>query len=311
VYLKPLAAALSDHDRIYAIIRSVAVNQDGHTSAMTVPGLEGQTAMLEDAYAQAGVDPAHVAYVEAHGTGTPVGDPIEAAALGRVLGRGRSPGSACPIGSVKTNIGHLESASGIAGLVKAALVLQNRTIPATLNHERPNPQIPFDDLRLAVVTSTQPLPVADGRPPIVGVNSFGFGGTNAHAVLEAAPQRTPAISSASPVATNRPYLLPISARDENALRAYVQEFRTLLADASTDVADLCSAAGDRKEHHLHRLVISGRSRAELRKRAALWLRDGAAAGAISGRTGPAVAPVFVFAGQGSQWWAMGRQLLDR
>jgi acyl transferase domain-containing protein/NADPH:quinone reductase-like Zn-dependent oxidoreductase/thioesterase domain-containing protein/acyl carrier protein len=314
VYLKPLTVALADGDRIYALIRAAVVNQDGHTSSMTVPGLDGQTAMLEEAYRQAGILPARVAYVEAHGTGTPVGDPIEAAALGAVLGRDRPLGSRCLIGSVKTNIGHLESGSGIAGLIKAALVLHHRTVPATLNYERPNPSIPFDDLRLEVITDTRPLPDGDGRPPVVGVNSFGFGGTNAHAVLEAAPavdDATPGRATVSPTRAERPYLLPVSARDESALRAYVQKYRDWLADVSLPLADLCASAGDRKEAHAHRLVIIGRSREELRRRAAAWLHDGSADGVIAGRRGTSGPPVFVFAGQGPQWWAMGRQLLER
>ena len=310
VYLKPLAAAVAAGDRIYAAIRAVVVNQDGHTSSMTVPGLEGQSSMLEEAYRQAGIAPARVVYIEAHGTGTPVGDPIEAAALGRVLGKERPAGAACLIGSVKTHIGHLESASGAAGLIKAALVLSHRTVPATLNFEQPNPNIPFDDLRLEVASRTRPLPEPDGQSPVVGVNSFGFGGTNAHAVLEAAPPRR---SVATPPAASpeRPFLLPVSARDDVALRAYVQKYRELLGDASVSLADVCVAAGDRKEHHHNRLVVIGRNGEDMRQRAATWLRDGAADGVIAGRTSPHSPPVFVFAGQGPQWWAMGRQLLDR
>ena len=318
VYLKPLGAALAAGDRIYAVVRSAVVNQDGHTSSMTVPGLDGQTAMLEEAYRQAGLSPARVVYVEAHGTGTPVGDPIEAAALGRVLGRDRSAGSSCLIGSVKTNIGHLESGSGIAGLIKAALVLHYGTIPATLNYERPNPNIPFENLRLEVAANRRPLPDLDGQLPVVAVNSFGFGGTNAHAVLEAVHRAETVVedvpgdvaAAAGPPA-ERPYLLPISARDEGALRAYVQRYRDVLADVSLPLADLCASAGDRKEPHPYRLVIIGRSREELRHRAAAWLHDGSAEGVVTGRLGGEAAPVFVFAGQGPQWWAMGRQLLER
>ena len=314
VYLKPLSAALAAGDRIYAVIRAVVVNQDGHTSSMTVPGIDGQTAMLDEAYRQAGVSPGQVAYVEAHGTGTPVGDPIEAAALGGILGRDRKPESTCLIGSVKTNIGHLESAAGIAGLIKAALVLHHGTIPATLNYERPNPNIAFDELHLEVVTDARPLPDGGGRPPVVGVNSFGFGGTNAHAVLEAAPTAAHVAHGVSTVQSSpaeRPHLLPISARDESALRGYVTRYRDLLSDGSHPLADLCASAGDRKEHHPHRLVIVGRHREDMRRRASAWLRDGSDEGVVAGRYAAQTAPVFVFAGQGPQWWAMGHQLLER
>ncbi|MFD0387917.1 polyketide synthase [Tistrella bauzanensis] len=142
--------------------------------------------MLETAYARAGVIPGHIQYMEAHGTGTPVGDPIEARALGRVLAQGRPAGTACVVGSVKTNIGHLEAAAGIAGLIKATLALHHRRIPSNLNFQSPNPAIDFDGLMLKVATEDQPWP-ENGHTARAGVNSFGFGGTNAHAVLEAAP----------------------------------------------------------------------------------------------------------------------------
>jgi acyl transferase domain-containing protein len=140
ILIKPLARAHRDGDRIYATIKATVVNQDGNTSSMTVPGRESQAAMLRQAYQQAGIDPSRVGYMEAHGTGTPVGDPIETRALGEVLCEGRSESEQCIIGSVKSNIGHLESGSGIAGLIKAALVLHNRQIPKNLNYETPNPK---------------------------------------------------------------------------------------------------------------------------------------------------------------------------
>jgi acyl transferase domain-containing protein/NADPH:quinone reductase-like Zn-dependent oxidoreductase/thioesterase domain-containing protein/SAM-dependent methyltransferase/acyl carrier protein len=310
VYLKPLAAALVDGDRIYAVIRGAAVNQDGHTSSMTVPSVEGQTAMLREAYAQAGVPPNRVAYVEAHGTGTPVGDPIEATALGRVLGEGRPSGTPCPIGSVKTNIGHLEAGSGIAGLIKAALVLHKRMIPPSRNFETPNPNIPFETLRLRVAAGEQPLVALDGAPPVVGVNSFGFGGTNAHVVLEAAPPSAPDPPAIEPRAV-RPCVLPISARDEAALGRAVDAHRELVRAMQPTLSDVCAAAGARREHHAQRLAVIGRSIAEVDRRLAAWRRDGTAAGVVAGRGGASAPLAFVFTGQGAQWWGMGRQLLER
>ena len=309
VVLKPLDRALANRDRIYAVIRGTAVNQDGHTSSMTVPSVDGQSAMLAAAYANAGVVPASVAYVETHGTGTPLGDPIEATALGRVLGAGRAPDEACVIGSVKANIGHLESASGIAGLIKAALVAQHRLIPPSLNYERPNPQIPFESLRLVVANRARPLASPNDEPPIVGVNSFGFGGTNAHVVLQSPPQA----QESAPVVdrADRPLVLPISARDETALRAYVSAFCRCLQNGTEPLADLCAAAGSRKEQHPHRLVVAGRTGSELEGQLRQWLRDGHAPGVVSGRTKSNRPPVFVFTGQGGQWWAMGRTLAAR
>jgi amino acid adenylation domain-containing protein/thioester reductase-like protein len=319
VYIKPLARAVADGNRIYAVIRAAVSNQDGHTSSMTVPGVEGQTAMLRQAYQQAGLSPSRVTYMEAHGTGTPVGDPIEATALGHVLSEGRSPQQPCLMGSVKTNIGHLEAGSGIAGLIKAALVLHHDKVPPSLNFETPNPYIPFDSLGLRVVTRLQRLPHHDGLPPVVAVNSFGFGGTNAHVVLEQAP--APAAHPSAPPQVNgkrpnekveRSYVLPISAREDKALRRYVESYRDLLADPAAHLPDVGYAAGARKEHHDHRLVVIGKDASQMRKRLGAWLHaPGQTEGVISGRCPGNVPPlVFVFTGQGAQWWAMGRQLLE-
>ncbi|HEV3144024.1 MAG TPA: type I polyketide synthase, partial [Gemmataceae bacterium] len=311
IYLKPLEHAVADHDRIYAVIRSAVSNQDGHTSSMMVPGLEGQTAMLRQAYQLAGLAPSRVVYMEAHGTGTPVGDPIEAKALGRVLSEGRPLEQPCLMGSVKTNIGHLEAGSGIAGMIKTALVLHHGVVPPSLNFEQPNPNIPFTSLGLKVADRLQPLPHADGLSPVAAVNSFGFGGSNAHVVLEEAPPRPAKRRVEDQV--NRPFLLPISARDDKALRRYVESYRAVLSDRTLDLADVCFTAGERREHHDHRFVVLGQDAAQMRKRLAAWLRSSAPVeGVVTGRGRAAVTPlVFVYTGQGAQWWAMGRQLLER
>jgi acyl transferase domain-containing protein/acyl carrier protein len=308
VYIKPLDQALADRDRIYAVIRSAVSNQDGHTSSMTVPSADGQAALLRQAYQEAGLAPGRVVYAEAHGTGTPVGDPIEAAALGRVLGEGRPTGQPCLLGSVKTNIGHLEAGSGIAGLIKAALVLHYDTIPPNRNFETPNPHIPFQTLGLQVAARLQPLPHRNGLPPVTAVNSFGFGGTNAHVVLEQAPppEDLP-VGPRSP----RPRVLPISARDDESLRRYVEKYRAFLADPAVDLSEACWSAGARKEHHDHRLVVLGNDAAQMRQRLHSWLHGTAPVeGVVTGRkTASASPPVFVYTGQGAQWWAMGRNLL--
>ena len=309
VYVKPLDRALADRDRIYAVIRAAVSNQDGHTSSMTVPGIEGQSAMLRAAYREAEIDPRRVVYVEAHGTGTPVGDPIEATALGRVLGGGRSADSACLIGSVKTNVGHLEAGSGLPGLIKAALVLHHDTVPPNANFQTINPNIPFDSLGLRVATKLQPLPQGDGIP-VVGVNSFGFGGTNAHVVLEKAPAPAPV----QPVqrTADRPLMLPISARDEEALRRYASAYRKLLDDPSRNLPDICYSAGARKEGHDHRVTILGSDAEQMRERLDAWLGGEAKVeGVVAGRAASAGNPVFVFTGQGAQWWGMGRALLGK
>lgn len=310
VLIKRLSRALADQDRIYAVIRSTASNQDGRTPAMAVPGEAAQIALLRSAYDKADIDPAHVAYMEAHGTGTPVGDPIETAAIGKVLSKGRVSDAPCRIGSVKTNIGHLESASGIAGLIKAALVIDRQTIPPNRNFEKPNPAIAFDDLNLRVVTQAEPLLIAGCRP-IVGVNSFGFGGTNAHAVLEAAPDHT---TNPDPrhVLADRPFVLPLSARGDVALRALAQKFRHYLTTNHPPLSDICYSAGERREHHPNRLVVVGRDSADLRHKLDTWLTAQSVEGITVGLAAEKAEQVtFVYSGQGGQWWRMGRDLLRR
>lgn len=182
VVLKRLSDALADGDRIYCLVAGSAVNNDGYSNGLTAPNPAAQEEMLREVYARAGVDPASVGYVEAHGTGTMLGDPIEAGALGTVLGAGRPADRPLLIGSVKSNVGHLESAAGIAGLIKAALALWHRIVPASLHADQPSGRIPFDQLRLRIADRTQPWPETEGQR-VAGVSSFGFGGTNCHAVL--------------------------------------------------------------------------------------------------------------------------------
>ena len=312
VIIKPLDQAVADGDRVYAVIRAAVVNQDGHTSSLTVPGLVAQKEMLQEAYHNAGIAPDQVVYVEAHGTGTPVGDPIEARALGQVLGANRATGAECLIGSVKTNIGHLEAASGIAGLVKGALVLHHNVIPPHLNFETQNPNIPLTELGLKVVTESQPLPRLNGHPPVVGINSFGFGGTNAHLVLEQAPQTVQDQTSFEQLPAERPYLLPISGRTKATLQTQVAAYQSFLADQGDTSTDITTAAGMRREHLEQRLVVIGQDTDELRDR----LHDYAngitnnPAIVVGQPAAKPASPVFVFTGQGAQWAGMGQRLLQ-
>src|SRR5215472_2168740 len=185
VLLKSLAAALADGNPIRAVVLGSGVNPDGKTISMSLPSEAAQATLLRSIYARAAIAADDVAFFEMHGTGTPVGDPIEAAAVGNTLGQGRS--EPLPIGSVKTNIGHLEPASGMAGLLKAALALERRTLPPSLHCETPNPQIPFDTLNLRLVSEVEPIS-STAPIPCAGINAFGFGGTNAHVILGAAPR---------------------------------------------------------------------------------------------------------------------------
>ncbi len=319
--IKKLADAQRDGDRVYCTIRAAVINQDGHTSSMTVPGVETQAKMLEDAFAKAGIEPKQVRYMEAHGTGTPVGDPIETRALGQVLSRGRDEGDYCLIGSVKTNVGHLESGSGVAGVAKAALVLYHNMVPASLNFKRPNPNIPFEEFKLKVASELQPLPHLGDLPPVVGVNSFGFGGTNSHIVLGAAPAPAKAEKSGLPLTLSkgapeaeviRPVLLPLSGRGEDALRDNVIKWRRFLRATDDDLREIASAAGCKREHHDNRLAFVASDKDSLIHSMTEWLATGDGGDSVSGKcAGEAHPLVFVFTGQGAQWWAMGQELIKR
>ncbi|MEU9236943.1 acyltransferase domain-containing protein [Streptomyces subrutilus] len=191
IVLKPLSRALADGDDIWCTIRGTATNNDGLSNGLTAPNPLAQEAVLRAACRQAGISPAEVQYVETHGTGTALGDPVEATALGAVYGRGRDADAPLRIGSVKSNIGHLEAAAGIAGVVKTALALRHRRIPPSIHFETPNPHIPFDDLRLRVTAAEEPWPTTGERPARAGVSAFGWGGTNVHVVLEAVAAPAP------------------------------------------------------------------------------------------------------------------------
>ncbi len=316
--IKPLSRALAEKDPVYAVIRATVINQDGRTNAMTVPGLESQSQMLEEAYEQAGISPSRVQYMEAHGTGTPVGDPIEVRALGNVLSRDRAEDDYCVIGSVKTNVGHLESGSGVAGLIKAALVLHNRVIPPNLNFETPNPNIPFEELHLRVPLVAEPLPDTD-EPAVAAVNSFGFGGTNAHIVLSERPPEAFHHDGGAKRKKRRkePVMLPLSGNTEDSLKAVVKDMTGFLSEhreakeTTPDLRDVIHTASLRKNHHEHRLAVIGSSMEEITVRLKAWSageRD--VAGIETGRATPDLPQmVFVFTGQGPQWWGMGQELI--
>lgn len=308
VLIKSLARAQADGDPIYALIRGTAVTQDGHTTGITVPNGSAQEEVMRLAYQRAGISPDQIQYVEAHGTGTPVGDPIEARAIGTILSAGRSATEQCLIGSVKTNIGHLEAAAGVAGLVKAALALKHRQIPPHLHFHNPNPDIPFDTLKLRVPTTLEAWPTTDG-PAMAGVNSFGFGGTNAHVVLQEAPpvQSAPARTGDA----EQPYLLPLSARSGEALQAMARSYRDFLADTPSHLFDIAYSASLRRSHHDHRLALVAHSKAEAVAHLDAFLAERPPVSVRSGRAPMNGRPklAFVCSGMGPQWWAMGRDLL--
>ncbi len=310
--LAPLRRALADNLPIYALIRGAAVNQDGYSSGLTVPNGVAQQAMLRAALADAGVEPHAVRYVEAHGTGTALGDPIELQALGAVLGAGRDPAHPLLVGSVKSNIGHLEAGAGIAGVAKVALALKHGEIPPSLHFEQPNPHIPFEQLRLRVATSVTPWPSGDG-PRIAGVSSFGFGGTNAHVILEEAPAAKPANAAQTDAAERPLHLLPLAAKTLPGLRTLAGRYAALLAEQpEMPIADLCAAAGRSRSHFAERAAFVAPSTADLRAQLEQFAAGDLAQGVQAGRAPRAKTPkvAFLFTGQGAQYAGMGRGLYE-
>ncbi len=309
VVLKPLSRALADGDSIYAVIRGSAVNQDGRSNGLTAPSRQAQEAVLREAYRQAGVLPGQIDYIEAHGTGTALGDPIEVRALGMVLSEGRPAGKRCALGSAKSNIGHLEAAAGIAGLIKVSLALKHRLIPPSLHFHEPNPHIPFDDLPLYVQQRVSAWP-EHPEPALAGVSSFGFGGTNAHVVLAEAPRSGRETHDDLTENRNQSFLLPLSARSEAALRSLAQRYLDLLT-RDYRLHDICYSASVRRTHHDYRLALTFKTREELVERLQAAVSGQYAPGVVLGRRSASREPklAFVFSGQGPQWWAMGRELL--
>ena len=318
VVLKPLAKAQADGDRIYAVIAGSAVNQDGFSKGMAAPSAQAQAAVLEAAYEQAAINPTEVLYVEAHGTGTKLGDPVEARALGAVLTKGQNVGKRssarqqdCIIGSVKTNIGHTETAAGVAGLIKAALMLKHRELPPSLHFEQPNPAIDFEQLRLRVQTQLAPMQPSS-NPAYIGVNSFGFGGTNAHVVLSSVAESNKRLPS--DLSDETAQLLTISAKSEKALVEMAQRYLDLLERSlKVDLAALCLAASTRRSHFSHRLAIVTSSTQQLQFQLQDWLSGSTeVVGVESARAADAQTDgvAFLFTGQGSQAVGMGKELYE-
>ncbi len=306
VVIKPLGQALRDGDDIYAQILGTAVSQDGHTDGITVPSVRAQEAAITTALRRAGIHPNEVGYVEAHGTGTPVGDPVEVRALANALAADRPADSPLVIGSVKTNIGHLEAGAGVAGLIKAALVLKHGYIPANLHLTSPSDQIPLGEWRIDIPNTGRPFPDTTRR--IAGVNSFGFGGTNAHVVLAEPPAAVE--EGAVNHARSQPLaILPISARSEEALVVAAGQLAEHIGvHPDLTLHDLGYTLSRRRSHLNYRRTVVAHSTAD----AGEQLQAIADGGQITAnRTGPMAPKVaFVCTGMGPQWWKMCRGLLD-
>jgi epothilone polyketide synthase D len=311
VLLKRLSDAVRDGDRIWAVIRGSAVNQDGRSTGLTTPNVLAQETLLRTALENAALSAADISYVEAHGTGTSLGDPIEYEALRAVFGAPRADGSSCVLGSVKTNLGHLEAAAGVAGLMKVVLALKHQRIPRHLHFRALNPRISFDGTPFEIATEERSWPKGQG-PRCAGVSSFGLSGTNAHVLLEEAPlptPATPAFAPTEPANMRSLHLLPLSAKSPASLAQLAGRYADLLAQPDLSISDLCFSAGTSRGHLEERAAILGTNARELEERLRAVQR---------GETAPQVARdrassrriAFLFTGQGSQYAGMGRRLYE-
>jgi acyl transferase domain-containing protein/SAM-dependent methyltransferase len=307
VVLKRLSDALAAGNRILAVVRGSAVNQDGRSSGLTVPNGPAQQTLLREALANAGVRPDEVTYLEAHGTGTSLGDPIEMQALAAVFGADRDPGRPLVVGSIKTNMGHLEAAAGIAGLAKVVLSLQHGEIPPHLHLNTLNPHITLGDAPIVVPREPMPWPTAAERR-IGGVSSFGFSGTNVHVVLESAPVEPERAADRRPA-----HLAVVSAKSEEGLAANSAQLADWLErNPGAGIGDVAHTLGTGRSHFAHRAAIVARSaddlESALRAIAAGSSVPGLLRGTFESDEGPHTA--FLFTGQGSQYAGMGRRLYE-
>jgi acyl transferase domain-containing protein/acyl-CoA synthetase (AMP-forming)/AMP-acid ligase II/acyl carrier protein len=294
--LKPLARALEDGDRVYAVIRGSAINNDGAGKlGYTAPSVESQAAVIAEAQQMAGVDPVTIGYIETHGTGTPLGDPMEVEALQRVFRAGTIGRNVCAIGSLKTNVGHLDTAAGAGSMIKTALSLQHRQIPPSLHYQTPNPRIDFAHGPFFVNTALREWSPLQGVRR-AGVSSFGIGGTNAHVVLEEAPVQTSHNESGV-------HLLPLSARSPEGLQSQAAAWQRFLArEDAPGWGDICYTAGVRRTHHDYRVAVAADSRENAIGKLRRLNLD------ATRRSTSYANPVFVFSGQGQQFEGMGREL---
>jgi acyl transferase domain-containing protein/NADPH:quinone reductase-like Zn-dependent oxidoreductase/acyl carrier protein len=308
VVLKRLADAIADNDPVLAVVRGSAINQDGHSTVLAAPNGLAQQALVRTALANAQIAPERVGFVETHGTGTPLGDPIEVEALAATVGAPRADGSLCYLGSAKANLGHLEAAAGVAGLIKATLALQHGEIPRQPHYTKLNPHLSFAGTALAVADRHLPWP-AGPMPRVAGVSGFGVGGTNAHVVVEEAP------ALPAPAATDsadEPRLLPLSAQSPAALQALAERWAEFLPASTESVARIAATAGARRSHYDHRLALVGRTCEQLADQLRAFAAGEETTLAVGRRPrGGSPRLAFVFSGQGPQSALMGRELAER
>ena len=297
IALKRLSDALANGDSILALIRGSAVNQDGASGGLTVPSGRSQRQVIQQALDHAGITPQQIQYIEAHGTGTILGDPIEIEALARLC-HGRPPTAPLVVGSVKTNIGHLEAAAGIAGLIKVVLALQHEVIPPHLHFKQPHPYIPWDALEIVIPTKRRAW-AKGAQARLAGVSAFGFSGTNAHVVLEEAPEL-----ASNAASDERPlHILALSAKTPAALQQLIQRYvQYLAAHPSAPLADICYSANTGRTHFNHRLSVLAASTQEPYDRLTGWSVE---------QMPPSITPLLItllFTGHGTQYAGMRREI---
>lgn len=311
VVLKRLSDAVRNKDPIYALIRSTATNQDGRSDGQTVPSSEAQQAAIAQALERAELTPADIQYVEAHGTGTPTGDPIEAKALGSAMAPGRALGDVCLIGSCKTNIGHTESAAGVASLIKVAMMMKKKQIPPSIHFENPNPEIPFDDLCVRVNTKLRDWDTGGAEKRLAGINSFGFGGSNAHVIVQEYAGEEPAEDKPS---VDVPSVVAVSAHNAGALEDSARAYAAFTESTRDDITlqDIAYTSLMRKGQHSQRLTVAANTKKELAENLRAFAdgekRTGMNQSVVS--SDMLSGPVFVYSGMGQQWWAMGRKFME-
>ncbi|NEO68959.1 type I polyketide synthase, partial [Moorena sp. SIO3H5] len=318
VVLKSLKQAIADNDRILAVVRGTAINQDGASNGLTAPNQSAQEAVLKRALSVAGVSANQISYVEAHGTGTSLGDPVEIKAIEAVYGKDRSADRPLMIGSVKTNIGHTEAAAGIAGLIKVVLSLQNQYIPPHLHWKQLNPYISLAGIPGVIPTEGKVWEQYEGdETRVAALSSFGFSGTNSHAIVEEAPEgrRQEAVGrSQEPGARSQeqPYLLTVSAKKEQALKELVSSYQHHLeTNPELELADVCYTANTGRADFNHRLAIIATNPQQLTNKLRQYQAGEEESGVFSGQLSHSSSPAkvaFLFTGQGSQYVQMGRQL---
>lgn len=316
VVLKRLKDAVRDGDKIHAVISGVGINQDGHNEGLTVPNARAQEKLIHQVAQQANVQLGDIVYVEAHGTGTPVGDPLEAQAISNTIGKSRPNGQPVIIGSVKANIGHLEAAAGVAGLIKACLCVKHRAVPPQANLKEPNPNIPFAEMNLRLIQDKVVSLKSLSDDLYVAVNSFGYGGSNANVILRAPRQNEQSsdICSKTTCLPSNRYILSLSTKQLPSLKLMAQSYCEYF-EQGTDIslADICYSVGKHRSFFQKHLVVVAKNKDEFIQNLQDFIQDKVNSDVIIGnqQVKTQSRPVFVFSGMGPQWWGMGKWLLSK